>query len=88
MLGDPQWGCSLIDRVFQFNGVIVDQLIIEDIINAVAKYEPRIIMTPANITLVNDVQVLHIYLTYTIKETGEINEFNLDITSDENPYNM
>ena len=45
-------------------------------------------MTPSNITLVNDVQTLHIYLTYTIKETGEINELNLDIASNENPYNM
>lgn len=45
-------------------------------------------MTPADISIVNDVQVLHIYLMYTIKETGEINEFNLDITPEDNPYKM
>lgn len=61
-------------------------MIIEDIINAVAKYEPRIIMTERDITIINDIQVLHIYMTYTIKETGEVNEYNLDIKPEDNPY--
>lgn len=86
LLGDPQWGCNLIDRVFQYNGVIINQMIIEDIVNAVAKYEPRIIMNEDDITIINDVQVLHIFITYTIKETGEVNEYNLDIKPEDNPY--
>ena len=61
-------------------------MIIEDIINALAKYEPRIIMTERDITIINDIQVLHIYMTYTIKETGEVNEYNLDIKPEDNPY--
>ena len=43
-------------------------------------------MRSDDITLVNDIQVLHIYFTYTIKETGEINEYNLDITPDDNQF--
>ncbi len=61
-------------------------MIIEDIVNAVAKYEPRIIMTASDVTIVNDIQVLHIYITYVIKETGEVNEYNLDIKPEDNPY--
>lgn len=85
-MGDPEWGCNLIDRVFQYNGVIINQLIIEDIINAVAKYEPRVIMRESDIKIINDIQVLHIFMTYTIKETGEVNEYNLDIKPEDNPY--
>ena len=42
LLGDPDYGCYLIDRVFQYQGIIVDELIKEDILTAVEKYEPRI----------------------------------------------
>lgn len=87
MLGDPEWGCYLIDRVFQYNGVIVNQLIVEDIMEAVRKYEPRIILTEQDITIINEVQKVSIYMTYTIKETGEVNEYNLEITADDNPIN-
>lgn len=85
MLGDPDWGCNLIDRVFQYNGIIVDALIREDILNAVEKYEPRITMTTNDITLVQDANVLQIYLQYEIKETGQINSYNMSITPDDNP---
>lgn len=86
LLGDPNYGCNLIDRVFMYQGVIVEELIREDIVTAVQKYEPRIRMNESDITLVSDINVLKIYLQYEIKETGQINEFNMEITSDDNPY--
>lgn len=86
MLGDPDWGCYLIDRVFRYNGVIVDSLIKEDILNAVNKYEPRVFMTESDITIVKDVRTIQIYIQYEILETGEINEFNMEIANDDNPY--
>lgn len=85
MLGDPDWGCNLINRVFQYQGVILAELIKEDILNAVQKYEPRITMTSNDITIVNNVNVVNIYLEYVIKETGEINSYNMDITPNDNP---
>lgn len=85
LLGDPDWGCNLIDRIFNYNGIIINPIIREDIADAINKYEPRIIITPEDITLVNDTNVLHIYLTYTIKATGQINEYNLDIYPNDNP---
>ena len=83
--GDPDYGCYMIDRVFQYQGIIVDELIKEDILTAVEKYEPRIKMTTNDITLVKDNNILSIYLQYIIKETGEINEYNIDITPNDNP---
>lgn len=88
LLGDPDYGCYLIDRVFMYQGVVIDELIKEDILDAVQKYEPRITMTSNDITLVTDNRVLKIYLQYEIKETGEINEYNMEITSDDNPYKI
>lgn len=86
MLGDPDWGCNLIDRVFMYNGVLIQELVKEDILNAVAKYEPRVIMYADDIQLVQDMQTLFIYIQYEIKETGEINQYNMEITQNDNPY--
>lgn len=83
--GDPDYGCYMIDRVFQYQGIIVDELIKEDILTAVEKYEPRIEMTTSDITIVEKDNILSIYLRYVIKETGEINEYNMDITPNDNP---
>lgn len=85
LLGDPNWGCNLIDRVFQYNGIIIEALIREDILNSVEKYEPRITMTSDDIVLIQEGNVLQIYLQYTIKETGQINSYNMSITPDDNP---
>ena len=86
LLGDPKYGCYLIERVFRYNGLIVESLMREDILNAVSAYEPRIIMYDQDIQIVQDVNVVKIYLQYEIKETGEVNQFNLEITPDDNPY--
>lgn len=85
LLGDPEYGCFLLDRVFRYNGVVIEPLIKEDIATAISKYEPRIIVEEKDITIIYNKQILSIYLTYEIKETGEINEFNLNISSEDNP---
>lgn len=85
MLGDPNYGCTLIERIFMYEGVIIESLLKEDIIDAVEKYEPRINMSYSDITIVQEPKAVHIYLQYEIKETEEINEYNLDITPDDNP---
>lgn len=87
LLGDPDYGCYLIDRVFKYNGVIIESLIKEDIMNAVQKYEPRIDMSTNDIYLEQDGRILRIYIQYTIKETGEVNDYNMELTTDDNPYN-
>lgn len=86
LLGDPNYGCNLIERIFRYNGLLVESLIKEDIINAVEKYEPRIYLSQNDIQIVQDKDVVNIYLQYTIKDTGEINTYNVEIASDDNPY--
>lgn len=86
LLGDPDYGCYLIDRVFRYNGVIIESLIKEDIMNAVQKYEPRIEVNTNNIYLEHDGRTLKIYLQYTIKLTGQINDYNMEISADDNSY--
>ena len=86
LLGDPDYGCNLLERIFMYNGLIVEQLIREDILDAVSKYEPRINMTSNDIIIEQDVRTVRIYIQYKIKTSGEINEFNLEITDADNPY--
>ena len=86
LLGDPEYGCLLIERIFMFNGVIVEQLLREDIINAIDAYEPRIVVNNNDIVIVQDGRNVRIYIQYEIKETGEINEYNFEITPEDNPY--
>ena len=87
LLGDPDYGCYLIDRVFRYNGILIESLIKEDIQNAVQKYEPRIELNSNDIYLEQDRRILKIYIQYTIKETGEVNDYNMELTTDDNPYN-
>lgn len=86
LLGDPNYGCNLIERIFRYNGILVESLIKEDIINAVEKYEPRIYLSQNDIQIVQDKDIVNVYLQYTIKDTGEINTYNVEIASDDNPY--
>ena len=86
LLGDPNYGCYLIERVFRYQGLIVESLIKEDIIQATTKYEPRVSISPNDITLVSNNQLLQIYITYTIKETGEVNSYNLELSPEDNPF--
>lgn len=88
MLGDPAWGCMLIERIFMYQGVVVEALLKEDIINAVTAYEPRVEMSPSDITIVSDNTTVKIYIQYVIKETGQINEYNMEITTEDNPYRI
>lgn len=85
LLGDPEYGCFLLDRIFRYNGVIIEPLLKEDITNAIDKYEPRINVKDEDITIVFQDQIVNIYLMYEIKETGQINQFNLEITTEDNP---
>lgn len=86
LLGDPNYGCHLIERVFMYNGVVVVPMIKDDIINAISDYEPRITCDQNDITIVQQAGVVQIYIQYVIKETNEVNNFNLELSHDDNPY--
>lgn len=66
----------------------MEPLIKEDILNAVQKYEPRVTINSNDIFIEQNGRTVNIYLQYTIKETGEVNDYNLELTTDDNPYNI
>lgn len=86
LLGDPNYGCHLIERVFMYNGVIVEPLIKEDIVNAISDYEPRITCNSSDISIVQTGELVKIYIQYVIKDTDQVNTFNLELSHDDNPY--
>ncbi len=65
----------------------MEPLIKEDILNAIQKYEPRVTINSNDIFIEQNGRTVNIYLQYTIKETGEVNDYNLELTTDDNPYN-
>ena len=85
LLGDPEYGCFLLDRIFRYGGVIIEPLLKEDIIQAIEKYESRITVKNEDITIVFENQIVNIYIMYEIKETGQINQYNLEVTAEDNP---
>ncbi len=77
LLGDPAYGCMLIERIFMYQGVVIEALLKEDILNAVQAYEPRIQMRSEDITIISDNTTVKIYIQYIIKATGQINQYNM-----------
>lgn len=69
-----------------YNGVIVEPLIKEDIVNAISDYEPRITCNSSDISIVQTGELVKIYIQYVIKDTDQVNTFNLELSHDDNPY--
>ena len=65
---------------------MVEQLRKEDIVNAIEAYEPRITVTYSDIQIVYDATTVRIYLNYTINQTGERSEYEVDVSTEDNPY--
>lgn len=42
-------------------------------------------MSYGDIEIVQTVQIVHIFIQYRIKETGEVNQYNLEIKPTDNP---
>lgn len=88
LMGEPSYGCNLINRIHQYNGVLVPTLCKEDIQDAVAKWEPRVTINSDDIIIVQRDRYVYIYITYTNLVTGTIEELevNLDSTTDTTYY--
>ncbi len=87
-MGEPSYGCNLINRIFQYNGAILVDLCKEDIIDAATTWEPRCTITKDDIHIVQQNRIVYIYILYTNLVTGTIEEleFSLDSTSDTKYY--
>ena len=61
-MGEPSYGCNLINRIFQYNGVILEDLCKEDIIDAASTWEPRCTITKDDIQIVQQNRIVYIYV--------------------------
>ena len=75
LLGDPDYGCNLITHLFRYNTLFLPELLREDILEAVAKYEPRISMRESNIDIWQDGKTVRISMTYTSLVTNKLESF-------------
>lgn len=88
LMGEPEYGCNLINRIYQYNGVILPDLCREDIINAASRWEKRCLINPDDIQIVQQNRYVNIYIRYTnlVRGTIEELELSLDSTTDTTYY--
>lgn len=79
LFGDPEYGCNLINRIFAYNGLIIEDLIKQDILDAVNKYEKRITMSANDIIIEHDVHTVKIYIQYTIKASNDTVNYYMEV---------
>lgn len=88
LMGEPSYGCNLINRIYQYNGVILADLCKEDIVEAASIWEKRCTINKDDITIIRKDRYVYIYILYTNLITGTIEELelNLDYTTDTTYY--
>lgn len=88
LMGEPSYGCNLINRIYQYNGVILADLCKEDIMEAASIWEKRCTINKDDITIIRKDRYVYIYILYTNLITGTIEELelNLDYTTDTTYY--
>lgn len=77
LLGDPGYGTNLHRMIYDYNDSILHDMIQEEILYSVKRYEPRIIMSSKNINITSDENKVTISISYNIKKTGEVGDFQL-----------
>lgn len=88
LMGEPGYGCNLINRIYQYNGVILADLCKEDIMEAASIWEKRCTINKDDIQIIRKGRYVYIYILYTNLITGTIEELevNLDYTTDTTYY--
>ena len=79
LLGDPLYGSSIIDLVYSENNDSLSEVLKNKILYSVDLYEKRIIMRYEDIKILQDNEKVTIYLSYTIKKTGEKSNYSIII---------
>lgn len=79
LLGDPDFGCTLYEQLFEQYSDNLSSTIKSEIVKAVQKYETRVTVNESDINIdlsedATDINSFHISIRYMIKNSGRIGE--------------
>lgn len=87
LLGDPDYGTNIKKYVINNRGMLLQDRIKEDIVNATFKYEKRVLLSEDDVIInenfSSDPNYIEIRVQYTIKETGEIDYIELSLNGED-----
>lgn len=87
LLGDPDYGTNIKKYVINNRGMLLQDRIKEDIVNATFKYEKRVLLSEDDVIINenfgSDPNYIEIRVQYTIKETGEIDYIELSLNGED-----
>lgn len=86
LLGDPDYGCTLYERLFNNYTITQKDIIISEIIEAINKYEKRITVNNTDINIESDPNNDHrymIHIKYSLKNSDIPSETYVTITKKE-----
>lgn len=86
LLGDPDFGCGLYEKLFDTYTIEESDIIKQDIVDSLTRYEKRIIITPEDITIDtvegND-HLYKIHISYKLANSDVTNEASLILSEEE-----
>lgn len=86
LFGDPEFGCTLYEHLFELDTPSVIDLIVSDIVNSIDKYEKRVTVTKNNISIEQDSTHLNLFkitIAYTIKNSNEQNSVTFEFNKED-----
>lgn len=86
LLGDPDFGCGLYERLFNAYTPDESALIKDDIVDSLTKYEKRITITKEDITIEpvdNDEHRYNIHLTYKLRNSDVTKDASLTLSEED-----
>lgn len=86
LLGDPDFGCTLYEQLFNVHTESLDDIIKTDIVNSLNKYEKRINISKTDIEIrqdSNNKNAYIIHINYTIKNSNENGSVEVNINQED-----
>lgn len=82
--GDPMYGSNILELSFEYEGPLLEELLRSKILDAIEKYERRILVTAEDITFKYNEETITIELKYFVKAEGVYKQFSLAMLNSSN----
>lgn len=86
LLGDPDFGCTLYEQLFNVRTESLDDIIKTDIVDSLTRYEKRIDVSKTDIEISqdsNNKNAYIIHISYTIKNSNESGSVDVNINQED-----